>query len=155
MEEKIKLANLFYDFVSEFKRTLQTKNNDNTDESETLKTVKNIMEDFYMRDSMYFVLRKDKLVSINELIDMLSSESGTRYLLGKLENTFCDTDDYINQIEDLDYITKDLVNKEQLSTIVKRKFECDDDFKKSNYLELYYKYKDLDNKLISHYKQFN
>lgn len=155
MEEKIKLANLFYDFVSEFKNTIKSKNDDNTDESETIKTVKNLMEDFYMRDSMYFVLRKDKLVSINELIDMLSSESGTRYLLGKLENTFCDTDDYINQIEDLDYITKDLVSKEQLSTIVKRKFECDDDFNNFNYLELYYKYKDLDNKLITHYKQFN
>lgn len=155
MEEKIKLANLFYDFVSEFKRTLQPKNNDNTDESETLKTVKNLIEDFYMCDSMYFILRKDKLVSINELIDMLSSESGTRHLLNKLENTFCDTDDYISQIEDLDYITKDIINKEQLSTIVKRKFEYDDDFNKFNYLELYYKYKDLDNKLISHYKQFN
>lgn len=155
MEEKIKLANLFYDVVCDFKKTLQSKNDDNTNESNKYKLAENLITDFLMRDSMYFVLRQNKSNSITELIRLLSSQSGTGHLLSKLQLTFDDPDDYISQIKNLDYITKDIVNKEQLSTIVKRNFKYDDDFNKFDYLELYYKYKDLEDKLSAYYKQFN
>ena len=143
MEEKIKIANMYYDFVNEFNTITNCIN------------YESMIENIYTTDTMYFVLRKDKKTSINDIIDKLSSISGTNILIAKLDLTFDGPDDYIRQIEDLEDITKGFVNKEQLSTIVKRKFECDDDFNKFNYLELYYKYKDLYNKLMAHQKQFN
>lgn len=151
MEEKIKLANMFYNFVSEFKKDTKTTNDDN----DPLKTVKNLVEEFYVRDSMYFILKKDKDVAITQILEMLSCESGTLHLLNKLELTFDDPDDYINQIENLEYITKGFVNKKQFKTIINRNFKYDDDFKKLDYLKLYYDYKNLRNKLMTYKNNFN
>lgn len=102
----------------------------------------------------FFVfLYSNKEQALKKIEEMLNTKNGTSNLIGRLENTFDnDLDCYISQIENLEYITKDLVTTDQLSIIVNRKFEFEDDFKEKDYFNLYIKYKNLSNLLKSYYE---
>lgn len=118
------------------------------------KTMK-LINEWYIDDCALKFLKTSKNIAIKNIKEMLSSKEGTEELMSLLERIFCDDQDYINQLEDLDYITKDIINRIQFKEIIKRKYEIDEVFWKYDYFNIYLKYNELYNKLIAHYEQFN
>lgn len=112
-----------------------------------------LIHQWYMEDTMYFVLLSDKQCSLKRIEEMLNTRNGTLDLIGKLESTFDNPKCYIYKIQELDDLTSDLITLDKLQVIVNRKFEYDDDFKEKNYYNLYVDYKDLDEILLSYYKK--
>lgn len=144
------ISKKFYNFVNEydcgeFKKSKKQKSKNK---------IVPLIQQWYMEDSMFFVLLyNNKEQALKKIEEMLHTENGTSNLIGRLENTFDNNlDCYISQIENLEYLTKDLVTMDQLSIIVNRKFEFEDDFKKKDYFNLYVKYKNLSNLLKSYYE---
>lgn len=144
------ISKKFYNFVNEYDcgeckkiKKQQSKNK-----------IAPLIQQWYMEDSMFFVfLYSNKEQALKKIEEMLNTKNGTSNLIERLENTFDnDLDCYISQIENLEYITKDLVTTDQLSIIVNRKFEFEVDFKEKDYFNLYIKYKNLSNLLKSYYE---
>lgn len=112
-----------------------------------------IIRQWYMEDTMYFIFLSNKQYSLKKIEEMLNSRDGTLDLIGKLERTFDYPENYIYKIQELDYLTSDLITLDKLQVIVNRKFEYDDDFKEKDYYNLYVDYKNLDEILLSYYKK--
>ncbi|MCM1052601.1 MAG: hypothetical protein NC483_01300 [Ruminococcus sp.] len=150
------MSNLFYDFVVNYESNKDDKKNSKYlfKDKNSKNAIRALTEQWYMEDTMYFIfLCNNKEHALKEIKEMLKTKTGTELLIGRLDNTFeNDSDCYISQIEDLDYLTKDLVTRDQLSIIVNRKFEFDDEFKEKDYFNLYIKFKDLSNMLKSYYE---
>lgn len=143
------ISKKFYDFVNEYDCGEHKKNKKQLENNK----IAPIIYQWYMEDSMFFVFLYNKEQALKRIEEMLNTKNGTSNLIGKLENTFeNDLDCYISQIEDLDYLTKDFVTMDQLSVIVNRKFEIEDDFKEKDYFNLYLKYKNLSDTLKSYYE---
>lgn len=140
------LANLYYNFINDYNKF---KNNNNE-----IKLPTCLIEKWYNDETIFFMIDKNSKEALKTLENKLSSKKGTLDLINKLELTFQDSNDYIQLIDELYYLTKDLVDQKQLEIIVKRKFYYDDNFKKKNYFKLYLKYKNLYDELDKHLKNF-
>lgn len=147
------ISNKFYNFVNEYDRSGHKRVI-----LKTNKQIKNkiipLINQWYMENTMFFIFLYNKEYALKKISEMLSTKSGTNDLIVKLENTIGDDlDCYISQIEDLDYLTKDFITMDQLSVIVNRKFEFENDFKEKDYFKLYVEYKNLSHMLNTYYDE--
>ena len=159
MKENKGIANFYYDFVVEFNNTEKSykdnisinykkfyREKDISKKYEYLDKIKYVMDELYRNDTMGFVLQKNKKESISFILEKLSTKDGIRDLYNKLELTLQDHE-IMSGIENLYEITKDIVDLEQLSIIVKRQYEVYDNYNE-NYFDLFLKYKELKKRLM-------
>lgn len=159
MKENKGIANFYYDFVIEFNKTEKSyrdniginyknfyREKDINKKYEYLDKIKYVMDELYRNDTMGFILQKNKKESISFILEKLSTKDGIKDLYNKLELTFQDHT-FMSGIENLYEITRDIVSLEQLSIIVKRQYEIDDDYNE-NYFNLFLKYKELKKRLM-------
>lgn len=159
MKENKELANMYYDFVEkygfnyeesqEFQKFLKNNFSENLN-----KQFYDLIKIVFKNETMYFVIKDTKKNSLEVINDMLKTQKQSMRLLSNLENTFDDSSFYIAKIENLDYISNNFVNKDQLSIMIDKYFEWDSEFKMKDYFNLYLKYKELCNNLEIHIKTF-
>lgn len=144
------VASMYYDFVKGYGFHHQYSKDTTPNGHRVIEVMKMI----YTDTPMYYVLfPSNKEKSVQEIKTMLKTKNGTINLMSALDHTILGNfDNYIFQIEELDYLTKNMISTEQLSLMVKKKFEFDDEFHKKNYFKLYLLYRSLSEKIFKYYK---
>lgn len=135
------ISNKYYDFVKEYDYKLEKSNNNSS--VKTVEDLTHLCSEWYIEDTINKILLDNKEMSVKQLSMMLEDFDDTLELRNILVNIFDPIDSYIYKIEHLDYITHDIISKEQLKTIVNREFENEKDFKNRDYFNLYLKFIEL------------
>lgn len=123
MKENKELANMYYDFVEkygfnyeesqEFQKFLKNNFSKNLN-----KQFYDLIKIVFKNETMYFVIKDTKKNSLEVINDMLKTQKQSMRLLSNLESTFDDSSFYIAKIENLDYISNNFINKDQLSIMI-------------------------------------